>query len=272
MISTRAADRTLTTIHLARPTFRTAVILGRFNCRNLIGERAEHLYRTSKIDEDGFRDRIVYNLHVPLIRDQAAVHTLVSQGTRAQASPSHRCRNDDEQTIGRRNSLSRCLNGSSTLSALFDHCCRWKVSSAIGRDVSSASSVTPLWNKPKSWLATICASVLSGEMFSSLHRASIARLNFSRSSESRTSNMFPLPSETISSVKYRAVFLASQEGAIRKTTRIAAGLKDAFGAPAPSLKVLSSFKSEAYAKAESDFADYFARNYPGPDTIIFDPK
>lgn len=139
MISTRAADRTLTTIHLARPTFRTAVILGRFNCRNLIGERAEHLYRTSKIDEDGFRDRIVYNLHVPLIRDQAAVHTLVSQGTRAQASPSHRCRNDDEQTIGRRNSLSRCLNGSSTLSALFDHCCRWKVSSAIGRDASSAS-------------------------------------------------------------------------------------------------------------------------------------
>jgi hypothetical protein len=76
--------------------------------------------------------------------------------------------------------------------------------------------------------------------------------------------MFPLPSETISSVKFRAVFLASQEGAIRKNTRVAAGLKDAFGAPAPSLKVLPSFKSEAYAKAESDFADYFARNYPGP--------
>ena len=34
---------------------------------------------------------------------------------------------------------------------------------------------------------------------------------------------------------------------------------------------LPAHKSEDYAKAEAAFADYFIRNYPGPDTIIFDP-
>lgn len=27
-----------------------------------------------------------------------------------------------------------------------------------------------------------------------------------------------------------------------------------------------------YASAEAAFTEYFVRNYPGPDTIIFDPK
>lgn len=28
-------------------------------------------------------------------------------------------------------------------------------------------------------------------------------------------------------------------------------------------------RSAAYIAAEAAFADYFARNYPGPDTVIF---
>lgn len=34
---------------------------------------------------------------------------------------------------------------------------------------------------------------------------------------------------------------------------------------------LPAHKSDAYATAEAAFADYFARNYPGPDTVIFNP-
>ncbi|HZG29917.1 MAG TPA: hypothetical protein VE079_15795 [Ensifer sp.] len=34
---------------------------------------------------------------------------------------------------------------------------------------------------------------------------------------------------------------------------------------------MPAHKTEAYAKAEAAFADYFIRNYPGPDTIIHDP-
>ncbi|WP_234842217.1 hypothetical protein [Sinorhizobium meliloti] len=34
---------------------------------------------------------------------------------------------------------------------------------------------------------------------------------------------------------------------------------------------LPAHKSDAYATAEAAFAEYFARNYPGPDTVIFNP-
>lgn len=31
-------------------------------------------------------------------------------------------------------------------------------------------------------------------------------------------------------------------------------------------------RDAAYTAAEAAFAEYFVRNYPGPDTVIFDPK
>ncbi|PJR13943.1 hypothetical protein [Sinorhizobium meliloti] len=34
---------------------------------------------------------------------------------------------------------------------------------------------------------------------------------------------------------------------------------------------IPTHRSDAYIAAEAAFADYFARNYPGPDTVIFDP-
>lgn len=41
--------------------------------------------------------------------------------------------------------------------------------------------------------------------------------------------------------------------------------------PKDNVPAVPSRRSEAYAAAQQAFADYFARNYPGPDTIIFDP-
>lgn len=34
---------------------------------------------------------------------------------------------------------------------------------------------------------------------------------------------------------------------------------------------IPAHKSDAYVTAEAAFADYFARNYPGPDTVIYEP-
>lgn len=46
--------------------------------------------------------------------------------------------------------------------------------------------------------------------------------------------------------------------------------------PAPDPKPLpaceAQLHSDTYAAAERAFTDYFVRNYPGPNTIIFDPK
>jgi hypothetical protein len=56
--------------------------------------------------------------------------------------------------------------------------------------------------------------------------------------------------------------------AIRQLTTAPAAI---FFASDPPPSQLPAHKSEAYAIAEAAFADYFARNYPGPDTTIFDP-
>jgi hypothetical protein len=41
--------------------------------------------------------------------------------------------------------------------------------------------------------------------------------------------------------------------------------------PAPVPHLMGRGTAE-YAAAEADFTEYFVRNYPGPDTVIFDPK
>ncbi|QXZ80336.1 hypothetical protein [Rhizobium sp. L51/94] len=41
--------------------------------------------------------------------------------------------------------------------------------------------------------------------------------------------------------------------------------------PTPSTNAVGH-KTPEYATAEAAFAEYFVRNYPGPDTIIFDPN
>lgn len=57
--------------------------------------------------------------------------------------------------------------------------CSWTTSNETGRVNSFRSSLTPLWNKRNSWLATICVSTLSGwGLFSSVQRTSITRLNY----------------------------------------------------------------------------------------------
>lgn len=57
--------------------------------------------------------------------------------------------------------------------------CSWTTSNETGRVNSFRSSLTPLWNKRNSRLATICVSTLSGwGLFSSVQRTSITRLNY----------------------------------------------------------------------------------------------
>ncbi len=114
-------------------------------------------------------------------------------------------------------------------------CCTPSIAS--GHLVRSSSSVIPPWNLAKSWLATICPSMLSRRILSSLQRASITRLNFSKSTESRKSNMFSLPSETILAVQYWGGFSALQEMPALKCAPITTGSRGVTAAPAPSSRL-----------------------------------
>jgi len=48
-------------------------------------------------------------------------------------------------------------------------------------------------------------------------------------------------------------------------------MSDKTNTPSPQANVVGIDTFDR-AKAQQAFTDYFVRNYPGPDTIIFDPK